>query len=420
MKKYLLFFLLIFTCSCTKQINHPHIDTIIEEEKNILVGMNYPTTNTKLDKTIEKDISLIYDTFKKKYKNLDNLLSKSELNIDYDLVDYDSYMTITLYIYINYSNIVTPINYIKTYIWDKKENELLNFEDIISIKEVDSFIKSYLNTKYPDTFDIQNVRKITKEYKNFSFDEEYLYIFINPKEMNYIFQTPLKIPISLSDINLKINIKRENIPTSGKVEITPKILDPTQKVIALTFDDGPSIYTDEILEILKENDCNATFFVLGNKVSVYQDTLKKSIQYGNEIGNHSYNHKWLVKLGQEELLNQIEKTQAILKETIGYTPKVFRPTYGSVNEKMKKNISLDIILWNVDTLDWKYKGVNKIVSRATNKLKDSNIILMHDIRKRTVNALKKIVPIIKKEGYQCVTISELKEIQMLRDRMYER
>lgn len=91
-----------------------------------------------------------------------------------------------------------------------------------------------------------------------------------------------------------------------------------------------------------------------------------------------------------------------------------RPTYGSINNRLRNNIDLDIVLWSVDTMDWKYKSIDKIVSRATKNVKDLDIILMHDTYKRTVEAVKKIIPILKKQGFQFVTISELNEVKALR------
>ena len=114
------------------------------------------------------------------------------------------------------------------------------------------------------------------------------------------------------------------------------------------------------------------------------------------------------------MLEQINKTQNIITEKIGYTPVLLRPSYGSTNKIMKEKSNLEIVLWNVDTMDWKYKNVSKIVSRAAKNLKDGNIILMHDTYKRTLNALKKIVPILKENNYTCVTISEMNEINLIR------
>ena len=116
----------------------------------------------------------------------------------------------------------------------------------------------------------------------------------------------------------------------------------------------------------------------------------------------------------ENIKEQINKTQEIIKNTTGYEPTIMRPTYGSINNKLRNSVDLDIILWTVDTMDWKYKSVEKIVSRGTKNVKDLDIILMHDTHKRTVEAVKKMIPILKNQGFQFVTISELNEVKLLR------
>lgn len=192
-----------------------------------------------------------------------------------------------------------------------------------------------------------------------------------------------------------------------------KTIDPNKPVVALTFDDGPSKYTKKIIEFLKENDACATFFILGNKVPIYEETLTNMLKNGNEIGNHSYSHKWLTRLNKTELNNQIKQVQKIMKERFNYTPKYLRPTYGGVNERLRNSTDLEIVLWNVDTMDWKIKNSKKIALRAISKVKSGDIILMHDTYERTFKAVTKIVPELQKQGYQFVTISELKEYQLL-------
>ena len=221
------------------------------------------------------------------------------------------------------------------------------------------------------------------------------------------------IPLTELDLTIKWNLSNEK-KKEENTKIVSNIIDPSKKIVAITFDDGPSQYTKDIIKTLKEYDCNATFFVLGNKVEVYQDIIKESIKNGNEIGNHSYNHKWLSRLSKEEIINQIEKTQNILKETVNYTPTHLRPTYGSVNNKIRKNTDLEITLWTIDTKDWRIKNVDRIVERALNNVSDGDIILMHDIFERSSNALKIMIPKLKEAGYQLVTISELEEVKLLR------
>lgn len=196
---------------------------------------------------------------------------------------------------------------------------------------------------------------------------------------------------------------------------TNRIIDINKKVVALTFDDGPTKYTNEILDLLKKYNACATFFIVGNKIDLYTDTLNKMINNGNEIGNHTYSHKWLTKLDNNDLKNEINKTQDILYTKFKYTPTNFRPTYGGINKHVRKNIKLNIIMWNIDTKDWKYKNINTIVSRATKNTKDLDIILMHDTKKRTVEALKIIIPSLKNKGFNFVTVTELQEIIKIRN-----
>lgn len=198
-----------------------------------------------------------------------------------------------------------------------------------------------------------------------------------------------------------------------------KIIDPNLPVVALTFDDGPSKYTTDILEFLKENDACATFFVVGNKAKTFSNTLNTMIKNGNEIGNHSYSHKWLSRLSTENIKSEINLTQNTIESITNYTPKLLRPTYGSINKKLRNSTNLKIILWNVDTKDWKLKSSEEIAKRALNSIEDGDIVLMHDMYERTYNALKIIIPALKEKGYQFVTVSELEEIKKLKEKAKE-
>lgn len=382
MKKLIIIFIsLLFLTGCNK--NDTYIDTIVIENNDFLATINYPITNTELDFNIRKDLKDIYN----KYKN-----SKVELNIDYLYYKVDNMISVVLFIYINDGS---PESYVKSYFY---KDGIANINDFVNTNLLNKVLINKLkNTSI-------NMNSINNKYE-FGFDNTNLYIYFN----NLDYYDTVTIPLKELNITFEQNKKVINdliIPNND--------IDYNEKVIALTFDDGPSKYTDKIIEYLYENDCKATFFILGNKVNNYSDVLNKSISYGNEIGNHSYNHKWLIKLKKEEMINQIEKTQNLIYQNTGYIPKLLRPTYGSVNSTLRSSTNLDIALWNVDTLDWKYKSINRIVNRATKGLKDGNIILMHDIYKRTYESLKKIVPIIKEKGYKCVTISELNEIKKLR------
>lgn len=385
-----------------KQDNN--IETNIEESRQYVISATYPKTNIKkLDNEVENFVLSQIKLFKNKSKGIKYLIDRDELNIDYDYYTVnDRYINITIKLYIYHSLESIEEYYVQTYYFDKISNRFYNVLDIFS-NENDLLVKVNNMLISNNKSMINNLGELT-----YSFDNDYLIIYLIENNI-----TTYKIPLNSIKLNIEIinNDKEKDIEPVIKND---KIIDPKLPVVALTFDDGPSRYTKDIIDALKSNNVNATFFVLGNKIEIYKDIIRESIKNGNEIGNHSYNHKWLSKLSTNELLDQINKTQDILKETVNYTPTCFRPTYGSVNNKIRKSINLSITLWTIDTKDWKINSVDRIVERAIKDIEDGDIILMHDIFQRSSEALKKIIPRLKEQGYQFVTISELEEVKLLR------
>ena len=394
----------VFSLKLKKTDKDNNIETNIEESKQYVISVNYPKTNIKkLDNEVENFVLSQINMFKDKAKDIKYLIDRDELNIDYDYyVVNNRYINISLKLYIYHSLENTEEYYVQIYSFDKESN---NFYDILDIfkntdellEKINSFLVSNDKSRIHDLGEL-----------SYSFNKDYLVIYLIQDKLNIY-----EIPLNSFKLNIKIINDIEEVKTS-EVSKTNKVIDPKLPVIALTFDDGPSKYTKDIINTLKVNNVNATFFVLGNKVEIYKDIISESIKNGNEIGNHSYNHKWLSKLSTNELLDQINKTQDILKSAVNYTPTCFRPTYGSVNNRIRKNIDLSITLWTVDTKDWKIKNADRIVEKALKNIEDGDIILMHDIFERSSEALKKLIPKLKEQGYQFVTISELEEVKLLR------
>ena len=181
-----------------------------------------------------------------------------------------------------------------------------------------------------------------------------------------------------------------------------------KKYVALTFDDGPSRFTKEIIDLLKKYEYNATFFVLGNKLNVdYTDILKESINNGNEIGVHGFSHKSFTRLKTEALEEEITKSKKYVYNLTKYMPNLVRPPYGNINNNIR-NLNLGpYILWNNDTLDWKLRDAKKIYERLINSIEENNIILMHDTYLTTYKALELILPYLKENNYEVVTVSTL-------------
>lgn len=190
--------------------------------------------------------------------------------------------------------------------------------------------------------------------------------------------------------------------------LTRKI-DKNKKMVALTYDDGPSIYTPRVLKTLKENNAVATFFVVGNRVPTYSDTVKKAHDMGCEIGNHTYEHKSLPNLSETEVKRQISKTNKEVKKAIGEKPVIMRPTGGATNTNIKKWVGMPSIIWSIDTLDWKTRNADSTKRAVLDHVKDGDIVLMHDLYSATATASETIIPELVRRGYQLVTVSELAE-----------
>ncbi|MCR5797569.1 MAG: polysaccharide deacetylase family protein [Eubacterium sp.] len=186
---------------------------------------------------------------------------------------------------------------------------------------------------------------------------------------------------------------------------------PKPKAVALTFDDGPSRdNTENILAVLKQYNAHATFFVVGNRVEVDADILQHEIEAGCEVGSHSWNHPQLSKIPWSKVKKQLNDTSNIVKKCgNGYEMKTLRPPYGAISEKMRNRLKVPMILWSLDTLDWKSRNAKKVFNNIKKNVKDGDIILMHDIHASTAEAIKKIVPWLSEHGYDMLTVSELFE-----------
>jgi polysaccharide deacetylase family sporulation protein PdaB len=190
-----------------------------------------------------------------------------------------------------------------------------------------------------------------------------------------------------------------------------------QKVIAITFDDGPHPKdTPKILDILKQYNAKATFFAIGRKVEQFPELALREVAEGHEIANHTYNHIYFGNgISKEKIIQEIVKSQNAIYSVTGQQPKFFRPPGGYYNEKIvnaAKEAGFQVVMWSwhQDTFDWRTPGVEKIVNRVLRNAKKGDIILFHDYvrgKSQTIEALTKILPELQKRGFHFVTVSEL-------------
>jgi peptidoglycan-N-acetylglucosamine deacetylase len=185
-----------------------------------------------------------------------------------------------------------------------------------------------------------------------------------------------------------------------------------QPFIAMTFDDGPSsANTPRLLEILKQRNIKATFFLIGENAASNPDLVRQILADGHEIGNHSWTHPQLSKLSDDRVTAEISKTQDAIKEASGFTPTLLRPPYGAITARQREWIEsqfgLSIILWSVDPFDWKRPGASVITQRILSQVRPGAIILSHDIHKQTVDAMPATLDSLIAKGYKFVTVTQL-------------
>ncbi|NEW09839.1 polysaccharide deacetylase family protein [Paenibacillus sp. SYP-B3998] len=193
-------------------------------------------------------------------------------------------------------------------------------------------------------------------------------------------------------------------------------VDTDHKLVALTFDDGPNPdYTPQILDVLKQYEAKATFFVLGKRVQMYPQIAIREVNEGHEIANHTYDHHFLKHVSPSKLKEEIEQTQDIIFDITEQTPHVFRPPGGFYDQsliELAKQDRFTVVMWSwyQDTKDWKKPGVDKIVNSVLSNIHNGDIILFHDLAgdcTQTVEALKIVLPELKKQGYQFLTVTDL-------------
>ena len=189
-----------------------------------------------------------------------------------------------------------------------------------------------------------------------------------------------------------------------------------EKIIALTFDDGPHrIYTAEVLDILAKYNAKATFFIIGENAEKNPELVLRVHDEGHEVANHTYTHP--LKTTIANLEKELQRTNETIYSITGFYPKLFRPVGGEYTDGMIKaavDQGYKVVMWSwhQDTVDWKNPGVKNIVRKVLTVTKPGDVILFHDgggNRKQTVKALEEILPELQKQGYKFVTISELIE-----------
>lgn len=196
-----------------------------------------------------------------------------------------------------------------------------------------------------------------------------------------------------------------------------------EKVVALTYDDGPNPpHTQALLELLHEEDVKATFFLKGRNVEAFPQEVRNMVYLGHEIANHSYSHRRMISFSRDRMLREVEKTNAVIREVLEYEPELFRPPYGLQGPGLKRaleELGMTSIIMSAHGSDWEVTDPEKIAEAVLSDVTPGAIILLHDghgdvddpsvqdSRAPTVAATRIIIETLKAQGYRFLTVGRL-------------
>lgn len=186
--------------------------------------------------------------------------------------------------------------------------------------------------------------------------------------------------------------------------------------IAMTFDDGPHAeLTPRLLDMLHGWGLKATFYLIGRNARAYPKLVERIVAEGHEVGNHSWSHPMLSRLGDVKVRAELQSTHDAIVQACGVAPKNYRPPYGAITAKQKQWIAAEFgyptILWSVDTNDWKDRNSEIVSGRILNETRGGSIILAHDIHPTSVDAMPPSLPVLRDRGFKFFTVSALAALE---------
>ena len=406
---------------------------VIRQTSREKVSIEYPITkNNKINKTIAQIINRDDRDFRYIATNVLSFNQPMTETISYQITHNNS---AALSIIVNIKQDIHgahPVSLTHFWTFDKKSGEVINLSDLTeqSEKAAEEIVAAARN----------NIKETIKQRQQAELDlsetitQETLSNFIITDGGNSIAwpigQASL-LPSAYVEMTIKVPIdavsKHLQNPTARKLANIPKPPEPKpepkpapavpapapttgNKVIALTFDDGPGPYTAHLLDVLDQYGAKATFFLIGSKVSSQANVVRSIHARGHQLGNHSWSHPELPKLPVDQIAGEIDRTNDAIKQATSVTPAILRPPYGAVNGVVLEQLRLrgmSSILWSVDTRDWADRNSDIVCSRAVAGARPGAIILMHDIHQTSVGAVPCILSALKQQGYSFVTVQGL-------------
>ena len=406
---------------------------VTRDTKREKVSIEYPiTSNSKINKLIAQAIDRADSDFR--------YTSSSTITFDRPMTETISYQvthnnSVALSIIVNIkqdTHGAHPVALTLFWTFDKNSGEVISLDNLTEKSE--EATKAIVAAAQRDVAQVIKQRRQPEANLEEMITKETLANFIITDDGNTlawpIGQASL-LPSAYGELTIKVPAtavaKYLQNPTAQKLANFPKPPEPKpapapapatpapapttgNKVIALTFDDGPGPYTAHLLDILDQYGAKTTFFLIGSKVSGQASVVRSIQARGHQLGNHSWSHPELPKLSVDQIAGEIDRTNEAIRQATGVKPSILRPPYGAVNGVVLEQLrarGMSSILWSVDTRDWADRNSQIVCSRAVAGARPGAVILMHDIHQTSVNAVPCILGSLKQQGYSFVTIQRL-------------
>lgn len=406
-----------YVSECYSENDYHRVSTLEGEEEQLSYGeplsiaARYPQIGNSVSDTYLSDaVNDLEQNFKKKYQDIEDDAKALDL-IDYSV--YQSPKKVNSVVLVEeeqkiLKDEVTVEGMIAhAYNFSSETGGMVSGIQMFNVGYKDTiskYIDEYLQDKYDD-----KLLEGYQEYIKSSNDTLNEFALI---EQGVLFLFQPGTILDKEEGIVEVLIPYKDLEGVIREKINFRAIDPSKPMVALTYDDGPNSKTsNRILDCLEKNGVVATFFEVGRNVKNFPEVVKRESELGMEIGSHSWSHPELTKLTKKELRKELTKTNDAIKAACGQYPTLLRPPYGSSDETVEKIANVPVILWSVDTLDWKSRKAKSVVKVIKNVEKedglDGRVILMHSIYDSTAKATEQIVPWLQKKGYQLVTVSEL-------------
>ena len=406
---------------------------VTRDNKREKVSIEYPITeNEKINRLISESIDKIDRDFQNTVLLATVFDKPMTETISYQ-VTHNTSEALSIVVNIKQDmNGAHPASMTQFWTFDKKSGEVVGLADFT--EQSDEAAEAIISAAKDNISQIIKQRQQPEIDLNEIINKEALSNFIitnNGNSLAWPLGQASLLPSSYGELTITVPIssvsKYLQNPTARKLANIPKPPEPKpepapapaaptpapttgNKVIALTFDDGPGPYTAHLLDILDQYGAKATFFLIGSKVSGQASVVRSIQARGHQLGNHSWSHPELPKLSVDQIAGEIDRTNEAIRQATGVKPSILRPPYGAVNGVVLEQLRLrnmSSILWSVDTRDWADRNSQIVCSRAVAGARPGAVILMHDIHQTSVNAVPCILSSLKQQGYSFVTIQRL-------------